>query len=689
MLWKLTEPLAALALNATLLGKRVNPYSAAAVLVVLAGVVLFSATAATSLSFVPIVSANVIFPLRNALLKLCDSDAGAAGETQTQRFAHLAVFSLPVVVVATALTPFAAISGNEEPLAEVAPVLLQVRNAALFNMYQFASISLLALVDTVSHSLLNTFKRVSGVVFVMFALHKAFEPQHIFGLFVLFSGFCLYVVYEGKINVSAIKALQPPLQRAAPILIPVLVLSPLLYSWYFDVPVASRVAELAERDPLLGQYAAGYMVAADRSDPYVDRNASFCHLLVDVRDVATLDGEPGRDSRAWAGYSDDGDVTNPPLWRVALAQRIARFPSASSSGNCFRHCRDGSTTQCLQLIAKLSKKKPVVVHVTAGALNVSDEHALLRAVATYMSSPRVERVVLFQRLLLDSAGPNDELPSTETLKLSGDSGGVSDELAAKWPQLRSKPLTVFCGSRQTCAILARLGLPVDAGAGAGAHGQGGGLVCPTWFASSDGRVGRTVASRLATLRTLHMRAHVGVLAAGSTPGAATGLGSDALLRSISATWPRLRFVARGDAHGNRLARLGLLREGDAQQAGAGYMLVDALRRVDVAVCARADDALAAMAAGRPGVVVSDDRAQRDLAASCGAPVVAGSVLGDGETARTLVELLHSVDVDGDELDRTRCVGSRMARAMYGAVGLDVTVVVRATSVGCVAREKYG
>ncbi|PXF42656.1 Glucose-6-phosphate/phosphate translocator 1, chloroplastic [Gracilariopsis chorda] len=185
LMWKLTEPLAALLLKRVILGEPTSVLSFFGMLMVLGGVIMFSEHSFTVLTVSPIVLANLCLPLRNILMKR-DQRSLSKNMTTEQRFFMLQVCSLPFGVLI--LLYKLIFHGFSMPSF---PYLL--RNAVLFNSYQFASIALLEMMDALTHSLLNTLKRFSGIIISAIVLGDSLNLSHIAGLALAGMGFPLYL----------------------------------------------------------------------------------------------------------------------------------------------------------------------------------------------------------------------------------------------------------------------------------------------------------------------------------------------------------------------------------------------------------------------------------------------------------------------------------------------------------------
>lgn len=191
--WKLTEPLPAMFFKRVLLGIPLHINALLSVLVVVSGVLTFTAGLARPSGYAPIISSNLIFPLRNVFIKLAgESATDHAANSPFQQFWDMQLFGLPIALLVMAL---------RIPLAPIVPrtIFYLVRNAVLFNTYQFASVYLLAIFDTLAHSLLNTFKRFSAVIFATVIIQGSFQSHQLFGISLAFTGFASYLFVENKL----------------------------------------------------------------------------------------------------------------------------------------------------------------------------------------------------------------------------------------------------------------------------------------------------------------------------------------------------------------------------------------------------------------------------------------------------------------------------------------------------------
>lgn len=191
LVWKLTESFSALIMKSLILREVTMLHSSLAVCTVLSGVLTFSCRSSTISSYLPIITSNIIFPLRNTLVKLMEDSS----QTSEEQYFLILLFGLPLSL---ACLIFRLVN---EPI-NVRSIYFIIRNAILFNAYQFSSISLLSLFDTVTHSVLNTFKRFSAIVLSMLVKKRELNVEHVVGMNIALCGFIFYVVVRKGENIS-------------------------------------------------------------------------------------------------------------------------------------------------------------------------------------------------------------------------------------------------------------------------------------------------------------------------------------------------------------------------------------------------------------------------------------------------------------------------------------------------------
>lgn len=184
LMWKLTEPLSAMILKFYILRSPTPLPTVSGVFVVLFGTILFSSENFNIPAFSPILSSNIVFPLRNILLKLDQVSSGSNLSAEV-RYNDMLIAALPMAVLVFMFRLFTS-------LPTPAAVLFLVRNGLYSNVYQLSSVALLAQIDPLSHSVLNTFKRFSGIIISMVVLQHVSSPRQIAGTTVAFVGFLIY-----------------------------------------------------------------------------------------------------------------------------------------------------------------------------------------------------------------------------------------------------------------------------------------------------------------------------------------------------------------------------------------------------------------------------------------------------------------------------------------------------------------
>eukprot|EP00178_Gracilaria_changii_P013003 TRINITY_DN3661_c0_g1_i1.p1 TRINITY_DN3661_c0_g1~~TRINITY_DN3661_c0_g1_i1.p1 ORF type:complete len:865 (+),score=129.76 TRINITY_DN3661_c0_g1_i1:129-2723(+) len=192
LVWKLTEPMTAVCLKRVILLETISPTSFIGIILVMLGALLFSAVN-LSISFSPVILANLFIPLRNILLKR-QQCSPSQPSSSAQTYFLLSLQTLPFGLVCFLLKNV--LFGFHMP-----PLLPLLQNALLYNLYQLASIALLERMDVLTHSLCNTIKRFSAIAISAFVTGEQLTVARFFALVLIVIGFPLHVTAKNKLHV--------------------------------------------------------------------------------------------------------------------------------------------------------------------------------------------------------------------------------------------------------------------------------------------------------------------------------------------------------------------------------------------------------------------------------------------------------------------------------------------------------
>lgn len=196
LVWKLTEPLSAILFKRIILSSPTSFLSTVGILIVLAGVLIFSANSLPPLSLSPIIIANLAFPLRNVLVKY---DNHKKTDQRPQQISPACTyFTLQATSIPFCLLPlFYAIFFHTQNLSRTSLFSFRLlsavfKNALIFNIYMFSSICILQKLDPLTHSVANTLKRFTAIALSFFIIRSPLHMNHVVGLLLTLLGFPLY-----------------------------------------------------------------------------------------------------------------------------------------------------------------------------------------------------------------------------------------------------------------------------------------------------------------------------------------------------------------------------------------------------------------------------------------------------------------------------------------------------------------
>lgn len=187
LVWKMSEPASTIFLKHYILKTSTSLTSMAGAVLVMSGVgvVGLRGGSPAAISTSPVVIANVVYPLRNVLVKKSSANA-AHPPSSLQKYRDFNVYALPLSLLAflckVLLTRAIPLAGSRSIFMEL------LQNSLAFNIYQIASISLLSNIDAVTHSLANAAKRAFGVLVSAMVLGENFTRSSLSGISISFFG---------------------------------------------------------------------------------------------------------------------------------------------------------------------------------------------------------------------------------------------------------------------------------------------------------------------------------------------------------------------------------------------------------------------------------------------------------------------------------------------------------------------
>lgn len=378
LIWKLTEPLPSIILKWIILGVPTTLFSVSSVLVVLIGTATFSFGNYKIDSYLPVFTSNVIYPLRNVLVKF-EQRLGAQASNQ-QPSSHFSYSE--ILLHGVPLTLLATVYRLESIVSFPFPLVLSVlRNAILFNVYQFVSISLLAFMDPLSHALLNTFKRFTGIVIVTIWLQNHLSIQHVVGFLIALTGFLGHSVSSMMLRLKS-QSDSSRIHRKAVLLIQLMGLSllPLVFPCCSHL-VNGSIVPIYFNSPILVESAE-----RDMKNPFLDmkevlQSSEVVHIL--------LGHHPSSNSSAHSNMEF-----------TEITERIADFRLCYDSIHTLLDMSNDTvvkcdkTMSCIDEIGKAFSGQELTIHLPCGQFQLAEENYVLELAQLYASREHVRRVII-------------------------------------------------------------------------------------------------------------------------------------------------------------------------------------------------------------------------------------------------------------------------------------------------------
>lgn len=290
---------------------------------------IFSSQKLTALSVSPIVLANLAFPSRNVLIKLDQRNdpAIAARSTELRFFSlHSAALPFALLVAVPKLLWFGVQFGAMRSM---------LRNAVLFNSYQFASIAILEQLDALTHSLANTMKRFTGILLSFVVLGEIVTVRHLLGLVCTMIGFPMYVFGSRKFATAATAhGLRPKSNRAPYVALTVLIFLVVAMFGRRSIPDVGDVVD----NLVKGNISPSSFSARDRVPP-----KSAKQYLVYVPDHYMVYSKKKAVSRVFKNYEEalepHGNMGN-KVWHHGAFLKLPDFSETPTCNHSRSVCLD-------------------------------------------------------------------------------------------------------------------------------------------------------------------------------------------------------------------------------------------------------------------------------------------------------------------------------------------------------------
>lgn len=669
LMWKLTEPLSAIVFKYLLLGLATSSTTTCSVLVVLAGVVMFSSEGFRIDSYAPIISSNLLFPLRNALLKL-NKPTTTTDETHEQRFADMHLFGLPLALSAAIIRICIA-----RPTPGI--LLYLLRNALYFNIYQYTSVTLLSRLDTLSHSILNTFKRFTGIVISMMVLGKHVLPHQVFGIFVAFSGFVMYVVSSrsGHFLLRSFAKI-----RRHSLVVPV----SLFMAFVVFFSSASISQSLYDATSVLEETfrtngVPSLVLDADaaarlKAVRLAQVNGTETNREPVIMPRVAQESKPGPlqhvlvqpylpQNFTMHGYNQSENIPDNVgnmIWRYGAHTRVVQFPIA----NVHTCHNDG---ECFAILDAQPTNSTIFHFPRANSMSETNMHQPLEKIRKYASHPSISRVIVNGigiQVEFESSVHIDKHTSIKEISASVQELPFSDEMLVTLLELSKLPVAIMTRGDYTMKVLHRGGFQDAISTG-----------CPSFWINKDVHLGRSLETKYHSLKG---RVNDSTLKVAVPVKSFENYQS--VLSKIAEKYPGALFYAQTEWDMKSLSANGIPFDRVRIFSSVDEWM-DSLAKMDVAIGGRIHGNMAAIAAGIPVIVVTVDYRILEMVQRMRIPYITVDELADVSDF-DVATIAREKEFDGRSFDDNRCLIAKEYRRIYRAVDLEVQSHVKAVSEIC-------
>lgn len=607
LVWKLTEPLPAMFFKRFILGDFIPVQSIMSVLTVLAGVICFSSSSFKPSSYVPVISSNLVFPLRNTFLKMAEQ----SDHSKDQRYTDMLLFGLPLCLAGVMMRFF--ISPFYSPAL---PYIL--RNALYFNTYQFASVSLLAIFDTVAHSLLNTCKRFSGIIVSMMVLNREVLPNHYLGILISFFGFLFYLVSERKIVTPFSMKFPSSYRSFLLVVIFVTVLLPSLFVVYiWDMVPKSDI-----------RFSKHYRL--QNLDNLGNRHVNMSHLF-----IYAFPSSAGKMSMTKINTYNENSLSE----YTALGH-LVKFPRVSTE-TC------PTVSECLKVLNR-HKRRSVMFHASHGIIMAQNVDTFLNKILTIARHRAVKRLIIADLKINNIMVTNN----TSILQPSNTSIRLAQEIATS-----PVYVNIFAHDKATNQFLKSAGLSTTQFTGD-----------LSLLLSENASIGQSL--QVDNGRDGNVFAH------GLRIGVMSGDKSirTELLNAARSSGLNLTFIASTMDATTYLAGA-KVKPSVARESDNATEKISVVRQsvMDVILTSEVDDAMVALAAGTRAIVVERDFKASSMASMMFLPTLQLQSVVQSITTKML-PLLCSRKLeqwDGRMFDMNRCRVAKIFYEVYSSGGLEM------------------
>lgn len=516
------------------------------------------------------------------------------------------------------------------------------RNAVLFNIYQFASISLLSMMDPLTHSILNTLKRFTGIVVVTVMLQDVITSKHVLGFIIALAGFVGYTLSSELGGCGS--SISSKTRRKASVLSQLVIFPIIIFT------VSPSLTMLENRSiisnmllPNASAHSTLDFRSPSQGKPHSFNTSEPANLLLDYYSPFNFTVSSYRDADLVPGNL--GDL----VWRFSSTRAVPDF-SNSTVFKC--HAK----TDCFKWFDKRREGRKIVAHLPCANQLSAHQVRRMDVVRWYASDSRVRRVIVNGiGAQMDYQHP---ISSIQSLNMSWEvaSAGydISSEMMSILKSMDSLPVDLLVRGKFTESIARRAGFSRVRSVG-----------CPSLFLNKDSKLGLSLHQKYSELKK-----RVGDRSLRVAVTLSSFRNDFRVFPRIAKEYPNSLFYAQTTYDLKMMEQFGVPFNRTRVFTNLEDW-VESLKGMDMAFGSRIHGSMAAVAAGVPILVIAIDYRVLELVQQMRLPFLTqyeDSILGG---RFDLAELASSSSFKGTDFDKNRCETARFVAKVYHDSGSKV------------------
>lgn len=646
------QPVSAAFLNWVYLQEPSTNLSLSGLLLAVAGIYHFSKDDFNFSACLPVILATVLISARDVCIKLStpsrrdpDEEGDHPEETtcSMSTFSALVLRTLPIAAFALMLKVLR--HGFHSPT--ITPL---IRNAAMLALYHVTSVALIPRIDTITHSVVGTLKRFTGILFAILVFRVPLSDSHVEGLGLAFIGFAMYIIGRRRQKLGAPEAFLA-------IVSGVLVFGVFLFQGGIVIPnvpkinldVAKTTPDVTKINPDAAKLNP-IPVNVTGSVERVDENTSDSrkYMIIPLNDY-----QSAWDSLTYTGYDQavnhgGGNVGN-LIWKYATHERLIDLDDTPT-------CKASYIKDCAEK-ARSKGMSPVMLKPVANLLNPNDQK-VFGGTAGMIEGNGVRILIIGLGVQVEfRLGSNDpEFNSSAKITTSS--------VDFVHPENTKAFLRVMSESGGEMLLRGQFALNVTR---SGGFTRGHSLGCPSLFINDDVRLGKTLEEKYKSI--VSRRGDRTLKVAVNLKRKCRGIAKQIV--HFRDNYPNSRFYAQGPGDMKILQELKVPFERTRLFSKVEDWIED-LREMDVSYGLRIHGNMVSLGAGLPVVVAASDWRVLELVQVMKIPhvITYDPILADEDVdIAKVVEEMGTFD--GDAFDRNRCEIAKVYIRVFQKYGIGV------------------